>query len=164
MINLNELSAVPILTVGGYNVWGSWRGSSPLKYDNEEEKERGRAAFLPPLMTHRRCSPHVSNHHHHHHRRRLPLSLLLSPESWSVLQNISMDVILSKVKDKNVRKRNKWAVWVNIVHTACRAPVRTRALGQGYSEAYQPWHCTDSFNTSTCTHSVHSDWNKFQPH
>lgn len=61
MINLNELSAVPILTVGGYNVWGSWRGSSPLKYDNEEEKERGRAAFLPPLMTHRRCSPHVSS-------------------------------------------------------------------------------------------------------
>lgn len=59
MINLNELSAVPILTVEGYNVWGSWRGSSPLKYDNEGEKERGRAAFLPPLMTHCCCSPHV---------------------------------------------------------------------------------------------------------
>lgn len=41
MINLNELCAVPILTVGGYNVWVSWRGSSLLKYDNEGEKERG---------------------------------------------------------------------------------------------------------------------------
>lgn len=61
MINLNELSAVPILTVGGYNVWGSWRGFSPLKYHNEGDKERGRAAFLPPLMTHRRCTPHVSS-------------------------------------------------------------------------------------------------------
>lgn len=72
MINLNELSAVPILTVVGYNVWGSWRGSSPLKYDNEGEKERGRAAFLPPLITRCCCSPHVSS----------PPSLffLLSPE------------------------------------------------------------------------------------
>lgn len=41
MINLNELSAMPILTAGGYNVWGPWRGSSPLKYDNEGEEERG---------------------------------------------------------------------------------------------------------------------------
>lgn len=61
MINLNELSAVPILTVGRYNVWGFWRGSSPLKYDNEGEKERGRAAFLPPFMTHGCCLPHVSS-------------------------------------------------------------------------------------------------------
>lgn len=75
MINLNELSAVPILTVEGYNVWGSWRGSSPLKYDNEGEKERGQAAFLPPLMTRRCCSPHVSS----------PL-LLLPSSSCSLLR------------------------------------------------------------------------------
>lgn len=59
MINLNELSAVPILTVGGYNVWGSWRGFSPLKYHNEGDKERGRAAFLSPLMTQCRCTPRI---------------------------------------------------------------------------------------------------------
>lgn len=43
MINLNELSTVPILTVGGYNVWRAWRGISPLKYDNEG-RGRGRAS------------------------------------------------------------------------------------------------------------------------
>lgn len=59
MINLNELSVL-ILTVGGYNVWGSCRGFSPLKYHNEEDKERGPAALLPPLMTRHRCTPHVS--------------------------------------------------------------------------------------------------------
>lgn len=60
MINLNELSAIPILTVGGYNVWGSWRDFSPLKYHNEGDKERGRAAFLSPLMTQYRCTPRIS--------------------------------------------------------------------------------------------------------
>lgn len=35
MINLNELSAVPALTVGGHNVWGS----SLLKCDNEERRD-----------------------------------------------------------------------------------------------------------------------------
>lgn len=81
MINLNELSTVPILTVGGYNVWGSWRGSSSLKYDNEGEKERGRAAFLPPLMTHGCCSPRVSS------LLPPPPLFLLSPESWSRTRN-----------------------------------------------------------------------------
>ncbi len=76
MINLNELSAVPILTVGRYNVWGSWQGSSPLKYDNESEKERGGAAFLSLLMTHRRCSPHVSS------------PLLASPPPSPVLKTV----------------------------------------------------------------------------
>ena len=76
MINLNELSAVLILTVGGNNVRGSWWGSFPLKYDNEGEKEQGQAAFLPLLMTHCCYSPLLSS----------PFCSL-SPESHSSTRN-----------------------------------------------------------------------------
>lgn len=51
MINLNELSGVSALTLGGELVWGSWWGFHPLKHHNEGIKNRAERLLFPQLMT-----------------------------------------------------------------------------------------------------------------